>query len=114
VPKEFRKKLDPKYVKTIFMEYNCTSKACKLWHPLKKQIIICHDVLFQEKNTPTHANNNPEPSELIHVTIQDSKPHATLEPVQIPVKLDMSTKEESSNQSLEIFKMFILNQCKSW
>jgi hypothetical protein len=36
MPKDFRKKLDPKFVKTIFVGYNSTSKAYKLWHPLKK------------------------------------------------------------------------------
>jgi len=34
--KDLRKKLDPKSVKTISMGYNFTSKAYKLWHPLKK------------------------------------------------------------------------------
>lgn len=41
MPKDLRKKLDPKSMKTIFVGYNSTSKAYKLWHPLKKHIIIC-------------------------------------------------------------------------
>jgi hypothetical protein len=36
VPKELRKKLDFKFVKTIFVAYSFTSKAYRLWHPLKK------------------------------------------------------------------------------
>jgi hypothetical protein len=36
VPKELRKKLDLKFVKTIFVGYNSIFKAYKLWHPLKK------------------------------------------------------------------------------
>ncbi len=40
-----------------------------LWHPLKKHIIICHDVFFQEEDTPKHVNNNLEHVELFHVII---------------------------------------------
>lgn len=52
-----------------FVGYSSTSKAYRLWHPLKKLIIVCHDVLFQEEDTHKHVNNNPKPMELIHVTI---------------------------------------------
>lgn len=69
MPKYLRKKLDPKFVKTIFVGYSSTFKAYKLWHLLKKHIIICHDVFFQEKDTSKHVNNNPEHVELFHVTI---------------------------------------------
>ncbi len=69
VPKEFRKKLDLKIVKTIFVGYSFISKVYKLWHPLKNQIVICHDVLFQEEDTCKHANNNLEPMESFHVII---------------------------------------------
>ncbi len=69
MPKDLKKKLDPKFVKTIFVGYSSTSKAYKLWHPLKKQIIICRDVLFQEEDTPKHANNNHEHVELFHVNM---------------------------------------------
>jgi hypothetical protein len=55
MPKDLKKKFDPKSMKTIFMGYNSISKAYKLWHPLKKQIIICRDVLFQEEDTSKHA-----------------------------------------------------------
>ncbi len=95
LPKKLRKKLDPKFVNTIFVGYSFTFKACKLSHPLKKQIIICRDVLFQKEDTPKHANNSPEHVEFFHVTIHDVEPHATLEPIQVLVQLDMSTKQES-------------------
>jgi len=95
VPKKLKKKLDPKFVKIIFVGYNFTFKACKLLHPLKNKIIICCDVVFQKEDTPKHTNKNPENVEFVHVTIQDVEPHATLEPIQVLVQLDMSTKQES-------------------
>jgi hypothetical protein len=55
MPKDLRKKFDPKSVKTIFVGYNSNFKVYNLRYPLKKQIIICRGVLFQEEDTPKHT-----------------------------------------------------------
>jgi hypothetical protein len=47
-----KKKLDPRFVKAIFVGYSAILKTYQLWNPIKKQIIIYKNVFFHEKKAP--------------------------------------------------------------
>jgi hypothetical protein len=46
VPKELRKKLEPKSMKCIFLGYTSDSNAYHLWCTEERKIIISRDVLL--------------------------------------------------------------------
>jgi hypothetical protein len=48
IPSELRKKLDDKSEKCIFNGYSETSKACRLYNPITKKLILSKDVKFME------------------------------------------------------------------
>ena len=48
IPDHLRKKVDSKSQKMIFVGYSSTSKAYRLWNPVKKEIVISRDVVFDE------------------------------------------------------------------
>jgi hypothetical protein len=48
VPDEFRKKLDNKGQKCIFVEYSEDTKPYKLYNPIARKVIISRDVQFVE------------------------------------------------------------------
>jgi len=74
VPKELRKKLDPKSQKCIFMGYGETREmGYHLWDPESKKIIRSHDVVFNEKL----MHKSPvQDSDMRKVTFQDAIPPA--------------------------------------
>ena len=45
-----RSKLDSHSRKGIFIGYNGKSKAYKVYDPVKKQVLINHDVVFEKQN----------------------------------------------------------------
>ena len=51
VPDEMRKKLDKKGHKCIFVGYSEDTKACKLYDPVARKLIINHDVQFIENES---------------------------------------------------------------
>jgi hypothetical protein len=52
VPKSFRKKLDPKSVKTICVGYYAETKAYRLWDDKHRRIMISRDIIFDEFAMP--------------------------------------------------------------
>ena len=46
VPKEKRRKLDPKAIKCIFVGYDNHSKAYRVWDPNSKKVEVVRDVIF--------------------------------------------------------------------
>lgn len=48
IPKKFRKKLDPKSLKVVFVGYYTHSKGYQFWDNKLKCIIISRNVLFDE------------------------------------------------------------------
>ena len=59
VPKEKRKKLDPKSQKGIFLGYGEDQFGFRIWDPVGKKIIRSRDVVFNEKVFPTlHKEEN--------------------------------------------------------
>jgi len=63
VPKELRKKLDARFVKTFFVGYNATSKEYWFWHLIKNHITICRNVLFCENEILIVAPCKEDPGE---------------------------------------------------
>jgi hypothetical protein len=57
VAKALRKKLDPKSIKTVFVEYCTETKGYRLWDSKRRRIIVSRDVIFDELATP----NQPTP-----------------------------------------------------
>ena len=51
VPYELRKKLDNKGHKYIFVGYSEDTKACKLYDPVTRKVIISRDVQFVENES---------------------------------------------------------------
>lgn len=56
IPDEQRKKIDNKGVKCIFLGVSDESKACRLYNPVTKKIIISRDVIFYEEHAWGWAN----------------------------------------------------------
>ena len=48
IPKDERKKLDPKSKRCIFLGYGATTKGYRLYDPLKKRGCLSRDVIFHE------------------------------------------------------------------
>ena len=61
IPKPLRKKLDSKARECIFVGYCTTSKACRLWCPRKKKIVVARDVIFDE-DISSHFSSLPHTS----------------------------------------------------
>ena len=49
VPKELRQKLDESSERCVFVGYASHTKGYRLYNLKKKKVIICRDVLFNEK-----------------------------------------------------------------
>ena len=49
IPKDQRKKLDPKSRKCILMGYGTTPKGYQLYDPLKQKVIYSRNVIFNEQ-----------------------------------------------------------------
>ena len=85
VPKEERKKLDPKSRKCILLGYGTTTKGYRLYDPLKKKVFHSRDVIFNEQKCgftdPSQAQKEPQP--LVYLECSD-EPSETIEP-SVPV-----------------------------
>ena len=56
IPKEKRRKLDPKSVECIMVGYSSESKAYRLFNPQTENVIISRDVVFLEKKVSRTAH----------------------------------------------------------
>lgn len=88
IPEEKRRKLDDKEEKCIFLIVSEQSKACKLYNPITKKIIISRDVNFDEdrfwswednaitQQIPTsYDNDDDNANQLVHIEQQPTTPH---------------------------------------
>ncbi|UYV81244.1 hypothetical protein LAZ67_20000445 [Cordylochernes scorpioides] len=60
IPKDNRKKLDKKSIRTFFVEYTETNKNYRMWDPIARKIIISRDVIFTEANTSENIQDNQQ------------------------------------------------------
>ena len=85
VPKDERKKLDPKSRKCILLGYGTTTKGYRLYDSLKKKVFHSRDVIFNEQKCgftdPSQAQKEPQP--LVYLECSD-EPSETIEP-SVPV-----------------------------
>jgi len=52
IPKNKRKKLNPRSREAIFMGYSMQSKGYKIWDPESRKMLVSRDVIFRERNFP--------------------------------------------------------------
>ncbi|UYV67549.1 hypothetical protein LAZ67_5001172 [Cordylochernes scorpioides] len=60
IPKDNRKKLDKKSIRTFFVGYTETNKNYRMWDPIARKIIISRDVIFTEANTSENIQDNQQ------------------------------------------------------
>ena len=64
IPKDERKKLDPKSKKCILLGYGATTKGYRLYDPLRKRVFHSRDVIFNELkcsfDEPSTIHHEPE------------------------------------------------------
>ena len=60
IPKEERKKLDPKAMKFIFVGYCTAFKAYKMFNPLTHKVFASQDVIFHEQVDEENKENGLE------------------------------------------------------
>jgi FtsZ-interacting cell division protein YlmF len=87
IPKDERKKLDPKARKCIMLGYSSEVKGYRLFNPETQRILYSRDVIFNESKfyykEKTQENNEVE-------TSKESK--------QLVVQLEVSEEEEKENE----------------
>ena len=71
IPKDERKKLDPKSRKCIFMGYGTTTKGYRLYDPLKQKVIYSRDVMFNELKCGLEESTQREPQKYVHLECTD-------------------------------------------
>lgn len=73
VPKENRRKLDPKSRKCIFLGYDMETKGYRLYDPQAKEVLVSRDVVFQECKRQEEEVPSSSSKE---ITIQRPQPQA--------------------------------------
>lgn len=68
VPKEKRTKLEPTADKGIFVRYSETSKAYRIYIPVKRKVVVRQDVKFEEerafrRSQELHYLESPDPQQ---------------------------------------------------
>jgi hypothetical protein len=109
-PSELRKKLDDLSKKFIFVRYNETSKAYRLYDPISKKLILSKDAKFIEnqfwsgsKNFPMDSQNPllPLPKNIEHSRQQTHQPALEKLQVQGQPKSPKDNSSSSENSSSE-------------
>ncbi|UYV63164.1 hypothetical protein LAZ67_2003325 [Cordylochernes scorpioides] len=99
IPKDNRKKLDKKSIRTFFVGYTETNKNYRMWDPIVRKIIISSDVIFTEANTSENIQDNQQEQvtiyseESVDNTNISSKPE---ESCRYPLRNRIREKEQSS------------------
>ncbi|UYV67002.1 hypothetical protein LAZ67_4003628, partial [Cordylochernes scorpioides] len=97
VPKDNRKKLDKKSIRTFFVGYTETNKNYRMRDPIARKIIISRDVIFTEANTSENIQDNQQEQVTIYseesVDSTNSKPE---ESCRYPLRNRIREKEQSS------------------
>ncbi|UYV63781.1 hypothetical protein LAZ67_2005600 [Cordylochernes scorpioides] len=98
-PKDNRKKLDKKSIRTFFVGYTETNKKYIMWDPIARKIIISRYVIFTEANTSENIQDNQQEQvtiyseESVDSTNTSSKPE---ESCRYPLRNRIREKEQSS------------------
>ncbi|UYV83987.1 hypothetical protein LAZ67_X000796 [Cordylochernes scorpioides] len=99
IPKDNRKKLDKKSIRTFFVGYTETNKNYRMWDPIARKIIISRDVIFTEANTSENIQDNQQEhvtiysEESVDNTNTSSKPE---ESCRYPLRNRIREKEQTS------------------
>ncbi|UYV73254.1 hypothetical protein LAZ67_10002363, partial [Cordylochernes scorpioides] len=99
IPKDNRKKLDKKSIRTFFVGYTETNKNYRLWDPIARKIIISRDVIFTEANMSENIQDNQQEQvtiyseESVDSTNISSKPE---ESCRYPLRNRIREKEQTS------------------
>ncbi|UYV73120.1 hypothetical protein LAZ67_10001878, partial [Cordylochernes scorpioides] len=99
IPKDNRKKLDKKSIRTFFVGYTETNKNYRMWDPIARKIIISRDVIFTGANTSENIQDNQQEQvtiyseESVDSTNTSSKPE---ESCRYPLRYRIREKEQSS------------------
>ncbi|UYV61250.1 hypothetical protein LAZ67_1004107 [Cordylochernes scorpioides] len=99
IPKDNRKKLDKKSIRTFFVGYTETNKNYRMWDPIARKIIISRDVIFTEANMSENIQDNQQEQvtiyseESVDSTNTSSKPE---ESCRYPLRNRIREKEQSS------------------
>ncbi|UYV70738.1 hypothetical protein LAZ67_8000410, partial [Cordylochernes scorpioides] len=99
IPKDNRKKLDKKSIRTFFVGYTETNKNYRMWDPIARKIIISRDVIFTEAITSENIQDNQQEQitiyseESVDSTNTSSKPE---ESCRYPIRNRIREKEQSS------------------
>ncbi|UYV63270.1 K02A2.6-like, partial [Cordylochernes scorpioides] len=99
IPKDNRKKLDKKSIRTFFVGYTETNKNYRMWDPIARKNIISRDVIFTEANTSENIQDNQQEQvtiyseESVDSTNTSSKPE---ESCRYPLRNRIREKEQSS------------------
>lgn len=87
IPKEHRRKLDYKSIKCIFIGYDVSRKAYRLWDPMNKRLLISRDVEFNETvpggSLDTNNTSNSSWSALWNYSLSNSL-HDNISPNTTP------------------------------
>ena len=71
IPKDERKKLDPKARETIFLGYSSNVKGYRLWDPQTKKVFFSRDVIFDESKF-FNGKPLPAPARIEEISEDDS------------------------------------------
>ncbi|UYV65259.1 hypothetical protein LAZ67_3003730 [Cordylochernes scorpioides] len=99
IPKDNRKKLDKKSIRTFFVGYTETNKNYRMWDPIARKIIISRDVIFTEANTSENIQDNQQEQvtiyseESVDNTNTSSKPE---ESCRYPLRNRIRENEQTS------------------
>ncbi|UYV79406.1 hypothetical protein LAZ67_17002496, partial [Cordylochernes scorpioides] len=99
IPKDNRKKLHKKSIRTFFVGYTETNKNYRMWDPIARKIIISRDVIFTEANTSENIQDNQQEQvtiyseESVDSTNTSSKQE---ESCRYPLRNRIREKEQSS------------------
>lgn len=87
IPKDERRKLDPKSKKCVLLGYGTTKKGYRLYDPLKKKVLHSRDVIFNEKKYDFDKPPEPQEEPERHVYLECSDETAkTEEPPVLPLR----------------------------
>ncbi|KAK9701121.1 hypothetical protein QE152_g30800 [Popillia japonica] len=135
IPKQRRKKLDPKAKKMVFVGYSSTTKGYRCLDIATKEVVLSRDVLFMETKSQILMKQNSTDSQSIedaHEDAEDSSDETyvpnreILPPVETrhserdpkPKKLDdyvyVANAKELYNDPITIEDALARNDCEKW
>lgn len=106
IPKEKRKKWNPKSKKGIFVGYCDDTKGYRVWLPEEKKIVVARDIIFKEDSTNSinHSPSEQSSSKSTEVVVSDeSSESGGCDEESLDENIHMSTVDLTSDTSTESF-----------